>query len=111
MIRSAAAVQGEIAELGQRSELDVLAERIEQLEQRLAALEQPAPPPLLFDPLRRLTETERGIAELVAKGHTNHEVARRLCFSPKTVEWNLSKVYKKLHVVSRTELAAKLAKR
>jgi DNA-binding CsgD family transcriptional regulator len=30
--------------------------------------------------------------------------------SPKTVEWNLSKIYKKLHVRSRTELAAKLAK-
>ena len=108
---AAAAVHGEVAELGQRAELDLLAERVEQLEQRLAALEQPAPPPLLFDPLRRLTETERRIGELVAKGHTNHEVARRLCFSPKTVEWNLSKVYKKLHVTSRTELAAKLAKR
>ncbi len=58
-----------------------------------------------------MNESERRIAELVAKGHTNHEVARRLCFSPKTVEWNLSKVYKKLHVVSRTELAVKLAKR
>jgi DNA-binding NarL/FixJ family response regulator len=110
-VRAAAAVQGEVAEFGQRAELDVLAERVERLEQRLAALEQPAPPPLLFDPLRRLTDSERRIAELVAKGHTNHEVARRLCFSPKTGEWNLSKVYKKLHVVSRTELAAKLAKR
>jgi DNA-binding NarL/FixJ family response regulator len=30
--------------------------------------------------------------------------------SPKTVEWNLSKIYKKLHVRSRTELAGKLAK-
>jgi len=110
-VTAAAAVHGEVAELGQRAELDLLAERVEQLEQRLAALEQPAPPPLLFDPLRRLTETERRIGELVAKGHTNHEVARRLCFSPKTVEWNLSKVYKKLHVTSRTELAAKLAKR
>jgi DNA-binding NarL/FixJ family response regulator len=99
------------AALAERTALDVLAERIEQLEQRLAALEHPAAPPLLFDPLRRLTESERRIAELVAKGHTNHEVARRLCFSPKTVEWNLSKVYKKLHVASRTELAAKLAKR
>jgi DNA-binding CsgD family transcriptional regulator len=30
--------------------------------------------------------------------------------SPKTVEWNLSKVYRKLHVRSRTELAAKSAR-
>ena len=57
----------------------------------------------------RLTVTEQQIAELVASGRTNHEVARTLHVSPKTVEWNLSKVYKKLRVSSRTELAAKLA--
>jgi DNA-binding CsgD family transcriptional regulator len=57
-----------------------------------------------------LTTTERQIADLVAAGRTNAEVARTLHVSPKTVEWNLSKVYKKLHVSSRTELAAKLAK-
>jgi hypothetical protein len=31
--------------------------------------------------------------------------------SPKTIEWNLSKIYRKLGVRSRTELAAKLARR
>jgi DNA-binding NarL/FixJ family response regulator len=55
-----------------------------------------------------LTATEERIARLVADGCSNHEVARRLFMSPKTVEWNLSKVYRKLHVRSRTELAAKL---
>ena len=57
-----------------------------------------------------LTAMERRVAELVAGGHSNAEVARELFLSPKTVEWNLSKVYKKLHVRSRTELAAKLSK-
>jgi DNA-binding CsgD family transcriptional regulator len=57
-----------------------------------------------------LTETERDVAELVAAGKSNHEVAQALFISPKTVEWNLSKVYRKLHVASRTELAAKLAR-
>ena len=99
------------AALSERSVIDILTERIVHLERRLAALEGSAPQALLGDPLRRLNETERRIAELVAKGHTNHEVARRLCFSPKTIEWNLSKVYRKVHVRSRTELAAKLAKR
>jgi ATP/maltotriose-dependent transcriptional regulator MalT len=56
-----------------------------------------------------LTESERQIAELVALGRSNAAVARELSLSPKTVEWNLSKIYKKLHVSSRTELAAKLA--
>jgi DNA-binding NarL/FixJ family response regulator len=58
-----------------------------------------------------LTETERRIADLVVQGKTNHEVANTLHISAKTVEWNLSKVYKKLRVSSRTELAAKRAKR
>jgi DNA-binding CsgD family transcriptional regulator len=58
-----------------------------------------------------LTPAEERIAALVAAGKSNAEVANALFLSPKTVEWNLSKVYKKLHVTSRTELAAKLAKR
>jgi DNA-binding NarL/FixJ family response regulator len=94
-----------------RQQIDDLEDRIASLEERLAALEGPLPPPLLFDPFRRLNPTERRIAELVAKGCTNHEVASRLFLSPKTVEWNLSKIYRKVHVRSRTELAAKLAKR
>jgi len=57
-----------------------------------------------------LTATEQSIAQLVAAGHSNADVAHELFISPKTVEWNLSKIYKKLHVRSRTELAAKLAK-
>ena len=57
-----------------------------------------------------LTATEQGVAELVAAGRSNVEVAHELFMSPKTVEWNLSKIYKKLHVRSRAELAAKLAR-
>jgi DNA-binding CsgD family transcriptional regulator len=58
-----------------------------------------------------LTETERQIASLVATGRSNADVARALSITPKTVEWNLSKVYRKLRVSSRTELAAKLPDR
>jgi DNA-binding CsgD family transcriptional regulator len=57
-----------------------------------------------------LTETERRVAETVATGRSNAEAAHALFMSPKTVEWNLSKIYKKLHVRSRSELAAKLVK-
>jgi DNA-binding CsgD family transcriptional regulator len=52
-----------------------------------------------------LTEVERQIAELVAEGRSNAEVASALVISRKTVEWNLSNVYRKLGVRSRTELA------
>jgi DNA-binding CsgD family transcriptional regulator len=59
----------------------------------------------------KLTPTETQVAALVARGRTNRQVADVLFVSPKTVEWNLSKVYKKLHVRSRAELAAKLGRR
>jgi DNA-binding CsgD family transcriptional regulator len=52
-----------------------------------------------------LTETERRIAHLVAEGRSNGEVAKALFLSRKTVEWNLSNVYRKLGVRSRAELA------
>ncbi len=54
-----------------------------------------------------LSATERQIADLVAAGRTNHEVAEALHLSTKTVAWNLSKIYRKLGVRSRTELAAR----
>jgi len=52
-----------------------------------------------------LTETERRVAELVVEGLTNKEIAARLFVTVRTVEANLSKVYAKLGVRSRTELA------
>lgn len=58
---------------------------------------------------RSLTETERRVAQLVASGHTNREVADTLFLAVKTVEWNLSRIYQKLGVRSRSELAAMLA--
>lgn len=53
-----------------------------------------------------LTPTERRVAELVAEGRRNREVADTLFISVKTVEANLSRVFHKLGVRSRTELAA-----
>ena len=56
-----------------------------------------------------LSETERQIVELVVAGRRNREVAAELSLSPNTVAWNLSKIYRKLGVSSRTELAARIA--
>jgi DNA-binding CsgD family transcriptional regulator len=56
-----------------------------------------------------LTETERRVVELVTAGSSNAEVARALTLSTKTVEWNLSKIYRKLGVRTRVELAARVA--
>jgi DNA-binding CsgD family transcriptional regulator len=57
----------------------------------------------------RLSPTERRIAELAGAGQRNQEIAARLFLSPKTVEANLSRVYSKLGVRSRAELAHHLA--
>ena len=56
-----------------------------------------------------LTPTERRVAALVAEGHANKEVASRLFVTVKTVEAHLSRVYAKLGVRSRTELAHRFA--
>ena len=56
-----------------------------------------------------LTPAEQQVAHLVAEGCTNREVARRLFISVNTVEANLKRVYRKLDVRSRTELANRLA--
>jgi len=53
-----------------------------------------------------LTPTEERVAALVAAGHTNREVAQALFVSVHTVEDNLRRIYRKLGVRSRTELAA-----
>jgi DNA-binding CsgD family transcriptional regulator len=45
--------------------------------------------------------------ELVAAGRTTREVAEEMFVSAKTVEWNLTRIYRKLGVRSRTELAAR----
>jgi DNA-binding CsgD family transcriptional regulator/energy-coupling factor transporter ATP-binding protein EcfA2 len=52
-----------------------------------------------------LTATERRVAELVAAGRSNQEAAAELFLSVKTVEANLTRIYRKLEVRSRTELA------
>jgi DNA-binding CsgD family transcriptional regulator len=58
-----------------------------------------------------LTPTELQVAELIAAGRTYREVASELFISPKTVQWNLSKIYRKLDIRSRAELPGRLAQR
>jgi DNA-binding CsgD family transcriptional regulator len=65
-------------------------------------------------PIRRkasegLTPTELQVARLAAAGRTNREVAQALFLSPKTVEANLSRIYRKLGIRSRAELGARMA--
>jgi DNA-binding CsgD family transcriptional regulator len=52
-----------------------------------------------------LTPTEQRVSELVAKGRTNVQVAAALFVTPKTIEFHLRNVFRKLDVRSRAELA------
>jgi DNA-binding CsgD family transcriptional regulator len=56
-----------------------------------------------------LTESERRVAELAASGLTNRQVAEAAFISPKTVEANLARVYRKLGISSRAELGQRMA--
>lgn len=58
-----------------------------------------------------LTPSEARVAELVAAGSTNREVADALFISIHTVEANLKRIHRKLGIRSRTELASKLPSR
>jgi len=51
-----------------------------------------------------LTPSERRVAELAASGMTNRDVAAALFISPKTVDANLGRIYRKLGIKTRAEL-------
>jgi DNA-binding NarL/FixJ family response regulator len=64
-----------------------------------------APPPNVpkqaFD---ELTNREREVLDLIARGYTNAEIAEQLVLSPKTVSNNVSNVLQKLQAVDRAKL-------
>jgi DNA-binding CsgD family transcriptional regulator len=53
-------------------------------------------------PVPRLTPRQRDLLHLVAAGHTNSQIARRLGISETTVRTHLENIYARLHVSSRT---------
>jgi DNA-binding NarL/FixJ family response regulator len=56
-----------------------------------------------------LTRQEAQIARLACDGLSNREIGGTLCLSSRTVEWHLRKVFAKLGISSRNQLAAALS--
>jgi ATP/maltotriose-dependent transcriptional regulator MalT len=60
--------------------------------------------------LEQLTASERRVAELAAKGNSNPQIAQTLFVSRKTVETHLGRIYSKLEIAGRAELARALGR-
>ncbi|QZT58665.1 helix-turn-helix transcriptional regulator [Mycolicibacterium austroafricanum] len=58
--------------------------------------------------LSQLTPSEQRVAEMAASGATNKDIAAAMFISAKTVEHNLTKIYRKLGISSRAELGRRM---
>jgi DNA-binding CsgD family transcriptional regulator len=76
---------------------------------QLARPSHPARPPAPVSSPPTLTTAEFRVAQSVAAGLSNREVAAGLAITVKTVEFHLGNIFRKLHLRNRTELAATLA--
>jgi DNA-binding CsgD family transcriptional regulator len=56
-----------------------------------------------------LSASEERVAELASLGMTNREISAAMFISPKTVEANLSRVYRKFGIRSRAELGRRMS--
>ena len=68
-------------------------------------LERPAPPPSLPKELQGLTEREREVLDLIARGLTTREIAEKMVISEKTVKTHVSNLLDKLDLEDRTRAA------
>jgi DNA-binding CsgD family transcriptional regulator/tetratricopeptide (TPR) repeat protein len=96
--------EADLAAMGAVRLRDEAARELRRLGQRVGARRRRAPAGA--EGLKSLSGREREIAELVADGRTNREIAAELFLSQKTIETHLTKVYAKLGASGRVAVAA-----
>jgi DNA-binding CsgD family transcriptional regulator len=106
----AAEVAAELAELHRARAENRLATAAQQRSAALAARAGGLHTPVLArgTGVEPLTPREREVALLAAVGHSSRDIGERLHLSTRTVDTHLARVYRKLGITSRTELAPAL---
>jgi signal transduction histidine kinase/DNA-binding CsgD family transcriptional regulator len=66
---------------------------------------------LAADPLEELTQRERQVAGLVARGHSNRQIGRELIVSERTVDSHVSNILRKLELTCRSQIAVWVVER
>jgi DNA-binding CsgD family transcriptional regulator len=93
--------ESELSQLGAARYRDEAARELRRLGERVSARQRRGS----GEGLDALSGREREIAELVAEGRTNREIGAELFLSEKTVEGHLTRIFGKLGVTSRVEVA------
>jgi DNA-binding NarL/FixJ family response regulator len=83
---------------------EIMARRLPHLGRMAADPRAPAPPPLP-ERAELLTDRERSILKMLARGHTNQEISDALAISVGTVKNHISSILSKLDVRDRTQAA------
>ena len=100
-VRELTRAEAELSALGAARSRDEAARELRRLGERVTARQRRGG----GEGLDALSGREREIADLVAEGRTNREIGAELFLSEKTVEGHLSRVFGKLGVTSRAEVA------
>ncbi|HEY6696010.1 MAG TPA: helix-turn-helix transcriptional regulator, partial [Solirubrobacteraceae bacterium] len=100
-VRELQRAEAELSALGAVRHRDEAARELRRLGERVTARQRRGG----GEGLDALSGREREIAELVAEGRTNREIGGELFLSEKTVEGHLTRVFGKLGVTSRAEVA------
>jgi DNA-binding CsgD family transcriptional regulator len=100
-VRELTRAEAELSALGAARHRDEAARELRRLGERVAARQRRGG----GEGLDALSGREREIAELVAEGRTNREIGAEVFLSEKTVEGHLTRIFAKLGVTSRAEVA------